>query len=293
MLLHGPVTPNIPTKRTADWIEREYGREKWPAIERAIDAICDGETSPPRNMARVIARVSRSEIYGSDDALDELPAVVSGNELRVARGIAWGAYQQLIVDAVVDHCVTDTDAVVELGSGWARNLLRVWLGGGPANATYVAGEFTASGRRAATRLAGLEPSLRFISLPFDYHRPNFSTLDRFRHAVIFTAHSVEQVPNVSVELLAAIRSMAARVTCIHFEPVGWQVESSGADTHNQTGSSRAYATNNNYNVNLVETLRLAEANEILKVERITTEAIGINPSNATSVVRWSSLPTTR
>jgi hypothetical protein len=291
LLLYGPIdmTADTPIERTAEWIEREYGREKWPAIERTIDAICNDETSPP-NMARVIARVSRSEMYGGGGALAEFPAVVSGKELHVARGIAYGAYQQLIVDAVVDDCTTDTDAVVELGSGWARNLLRVWLGGGPANAIYVGGEFTASGRRAATRLAELEPSLRFISLPFDYRQPDFSPLDRFRHAVVFTAHSVEQVPRVSVHLLAAMRSIAARVTCLHFEPVGWQVDERVPTlTQERLGSSRAYAIRNDYNVNLIETLRLAEADEILKIEHITTEAVGINPSNAASVVRWSSL----
>ena len=155
---------------------------------------------------------------------------------------------------------------------------------------YVGAEFTASGCRAATRLAALEPSLRFTSLPFDYRNPGFPVLDGLRHAVVFTAHSIEQIPYVSVDLFAAIRGIAKRTTCLHFEPVGWQVrESDGNTGSGQPGSSRAYASGNDYNLNLIEMLRRAENEGILDVDHVSTEVIGVNPSNATSVIRWSSL----
>ena len=34
----------MPVARDSDWVEREYGREKWPAIERIVDEVTTRES---------------------------------------------------------------------------------------------------------------------------------------------------------------------------------------------------------------------------------------------------------
>jgi hypothetical protein len=147
----------------------------------------------------------------------------------------------------------------------------------------VAAEYTAAGRRASAALAELDPRLDFSAIPFDYHEPVLP-VDGHRHAVVYTAHSIEQIPKVRPELIEAIRGVADRVTCLHFEPVGWQVES-----QEREGSTLAYAEEHDYNRNLVEVLREAEAGGRIAIEILRPELFGINPRNSTTVIRWTSV----
>jgi len=264
--------------RSTEWVEREYGDEKWPAIEGAIAEVCAAEGSAP-DPARVVAQVARAE-------MGVLPAesdmIVNGHPERLSLSLATGAYQSLVVETVLSHCTPETDLVVELGSGWGRNLMCLWLAGGPAGARYVAAEFTETGRRASAQLAALTPAMSFAALPFDYRAPDLTALAPGRTAVVFTAHSIEQVSELPDVLIEAIAGTAASITCVHFEPVGWQIDDSLA------GSSREYARHHDYNLNLVELLgRHADARTI-SVDGIQAEHIGLNPDNATSVVTWSS-----
>ncbi len=271
--------------RDAEWVNREYGAEKWPNIERLISAL--GSTDRVHDLARAVAQVSRSEVYSNAESTVRMRAVMAGVTLEVARSIAFGAYQQFVVDSVVDACTEATDTVIELGSGWGRNLFRVWLGGGPSAATYIGAELTDSGRRAASRLADLEPRLSYVSHPFDYHSPRLPNAKDARHAVVFTAHSVEQIPQISPVLLESIMASGQSVTCLHFEPVGWQL---GIPADGRDGSSEQYAQAHDYNRNLVAELRAAESASKLRIDHIDHDAVGFNPHNATTMIRWHSEP---
>ena len=212
-----------------------------------------------------------------------MDAVVPGDLVQASAGFALAAQQALVVDSVLARCRESTGVIVELGSGWGRNIFAAWLGGAPRGARYVAAEYTGAGRRAAERLAALNPHIAFESHSFDYYQPVLATVPRPSHAVVFTVHSVEQIPQLKPEVIDVIRSIADEVDCVHLEPVGWQLE-----TKSGAGSSREYAERHDYNRNLVALLRAAEAAGDIRIEAILPEAVGANPLNATTMIRWRS-----
>jgi hypothetical protein len=90
-------------------------------------------------------------------------------------------------------------------------------------------------------------------------------------------------PEVKPELFEAIRGVAKRVTCIHFEPVGWQIAGYAGQA-----SSSAYAEQHDYNRNLVECLTAEADAGRLVVDYIRPDVFGINPENSTTIIRWRS-----
>jgi len=267
--------------RTREWVAREYGEEKWPAVERLVERVCEDEGPEPR-MSRVLARLSRDEWYHGDDANTIQEAIVDGRQVHSPRSVTFGGFQHFVTEATLSACDPEPELVVELGSGWGRNLFAIWLAGGPPGAMYVGAEYTGAGRAAAARIAALEPALRFESIPFDYHSPDLSALPRVGRAVVITVHSVEQIPHVRQEVIESIRGLAADVECLHFEPVGWQV--GDAD---RAGSSQEYAEAHDYNRNLVSLLRKAETREEIEIVAVDPEVVGPGTfRNATTRVHW-------
>jgi hypothetical protein len=263
--------------RSAEWVQREYGTEKWPAIERLIAEVGAAEGGPP-DPTRVVSQVARAEMGG---LAGEGDVIVNGHVERLPLSLAWGAYQSLVVESVLARCGPETKLVVEMGSGWGRNLASLWLGGGPRDATYVAAEFTEAGRRATSELGRLIPGMRLEPIAFDYHQPDLGGVEPVEEAVVFSAHSVEQISELPEAFVPAVLGVAQRVTCLHFEPVGWQLDPSLA------GSSREYAEHHDYNLNLIPLLGGQAEKGAIVLDETRPEVIGVNPSNATSLVAWS------
>jgi hypothetical protein len=227
-----------------------------------------------------VLRLVAREQWRGGDPLECSPAIVGGQLVEIPPSGAWAAEQGILLEALLRACVPGTDLIVELGSGWAWHLLSLWSAGGPPDARYVAAEYTEAGRGASEALASLDPHLDFTALPFDYNDPDLSAVPPAEHALVFTVNSVEQVPRLDPAVFDAIRGLAGQVTCVHCEPVGWQLDADAA------GSSRAYAEENDYNRDLVDRLREEEAAGRLTVEGIALDVIGTNPRNATTVIRW-------
>ena len=61
----------------------------------------------------------------------------------------------------------------------------------------------------------------------------------------------------------------------------------GASEALSAGTSRAYAEHHDYNRDLLEVLRAEEAAGGLRIEAIEPDVLGLNPDNATTLVRWS------
>jgi hypothetical protein len=254
--------------RTREWVEREYDREKWPAARDAIADVVG--TAAPGDLRHVVNRVAElllSSTVTSGAARDRLFA-------RVDEAVAH------LVQRVAAAMTDQTGAVIELGSGWGRNLCEVYLRTGRADVAYVAAEYTPSGRRCTDALAEIDPGMSLTAVPFDLTAPDLAPVGRHAHAVVFTNHAIEQVPHVTDELLDAIRRVATDVTVLHFEPVGWQM-------HRGSGSSESYATLHDYNRNLVEVLRRAEGRQDIAIADIVVDAVGANQHNSSTYIRWS------
>jgi len=274
------VSASAQIRRTREKVQEEYGHQKWPAMERLIaDEI---EREPDAGLARILYRCAASWWRRPEGPLAPRDFVVDGEVVSLPLGGAYGAAQTIILDAVAAATRPDTDLIVEMGSGWGWHIVTAFTAGGPRDATYVAAEYTEAGRRCAERLAAVDDHLTLQAIPFDYHEPRFEGLPAARHAVVFSAHSIEQIPYVKPELFDAISGLADEVTCLHFEPCGWQV----GPEHDGRGTSQAYASEHDYTRNLVPALREAEADGRLVIDEVVADVFGINPRNSTTAIRW-------
>jgi hypothetical protein len=120
------------------------------------------------------------------------------------------------------HIEADTVNIVELGSGFGKNLFRLWLNGGPPRAKYFAFEFTANGRKCASYLASLESGMKFETRAFDYYTPKIDGFDRNAKTFVFSSYSIEQIPTLGTAVFEELLALPGLTKVVHVEPVGWQ-----------------------------------------------------------------------
>lgn len=120
----------------------------------------------------------------------------------------------------------DTQAIVELGSGWSANLFQLYIGLGHARTRKIrfhGAEYTKEGQAAANLLAQHDGQMLYRSHNCDYRAPNIGYLRPYKkHILVYTRHSIEQVDYINPELYDMLRALEAKVTLVHIEPVGWQ-----------------------------------------------------------------------
>jgi hypothetical protein len=252
--------------RDASWVNREYGRDKWPAVLAKINAsIAAGELS----LSRVFASLIRSEWEAPDHRA--IAAVASGQRVQLPAALAWYGSYALIAEAVISACRSDTSAVVDFGCGWGRSLFDIWLRGGPRAATYHAFEFTQAGLDCVAALAALEPLMKVRTGRFDFQKPDFSCLARpLGHAVVFTVSSLHQVPLVDANAYRTIFGIADAVDCLHFEQIGWQIDPRGQ----AAAADREYALRNDYNRNLWSVLTELKENREIEMVDVSADLLG-------------------
>lgn len=266
--------------RTKEWVQREYGRDKWPPILAQIDAMgAAGETS----IARAVATLARSEMGGLD--LSPVDAAAFGSTVRLPKVASFCGYDALIAESVIAACRDDTDAVIELGAGWGRSLFTVWTRGGPRDAVYAGLEYTEAGIECISRLGRLEPALNVVAAPFDFHAPVFPDLGALRHAVVFSIYSLQQLTSTDPAAYRALLAAAPEMNMLHFEPIGFQMPQPGPLDER----SQAHALKNGYNLdmwNVISQLREDGDIEVLAAEH---DLFGYLDHYPMSLVHWRKL----
>ena len=125
------------------------------------------------------------------------------------------------------HRHPSVDSVVELGSGYARNLFRLQRRAADELdhvLRWHACEYTQAGRDAARALHRLASGMDLKVHAFDYHHPDLSFLDGSCDVLFFTVCSIEQVPEIGREVIEEMLARSGRCACFHFEPIGWQLD---------------------------------------------------------------------
>jgi len=185
--------------------------------------------------------------------------------------------------------------IVELGSGWGKNLFNLFKFGGPLDAEYWGFELTATGRRLMEKVgAACAPTMRLSSSPFDYYDADFSSLVGNVDTCIFTHHSIEQIPEISESLIERIMAIPGFKLCMHMEPVGFQFKSDkwlvGASNKKLMGKidadNRRFAEKRNQNSNLYPVLRRLESQGKLKIFSVKKYFTSHLLANATTVISW-------
>jgi hypothetical protein len=252
----------FPTRqRTRDEVLREYDREKWGVVLtwlRAQSRVSMEDLLRAQGMEpeRIIA-------YARDNQFFTAPA----REVMVA-------YENLLFEKLRPHA---TGALAELGCGLGDKLLRMAELLKPK--TVFGGEFTMSGVECGRFLAKMS-SINAQFKHFDYNNP--ATLEAVpKHAMVFTSHSIEQIPNLSETFIAGLIRRAPRAV-LHFEP-----DYEGHDANSLTGlMQRRYAELNDYNRNLWGLLKTFETKGQIRILEHSTDVFGINPFNSTSIFIW-------
>ncbi len=248
---------------------------KWAEVrDHAAAVIESGETDLSRAV-RIVDAEERSL------SLEPLDGIALGERVTLPRAAMTGARRDLIQRILLDACAADVDLVVELGSGGGINLLNLHLWGGP-KVPYFALEPTASGRRVADLLAGLDDDLELTTLAYDYERPDYGGLPTGNaHVLVFTIHSIEQVTELPREAVAGLLGLGARVTGVHFEPVGWQI----LDQPDE--ASYEFAQRQRYNRNLWPLLQELEGEGKLVVATVTPDLFGDKYKNPGTLIVWN------
>lgn len=265
-------------KRDETWVQREYGTEKWPAV---LQQIREAKASGEKDLSRVLFDVIRRQ--RDLPGWQERECVLGGEDRILPFGVAWEARQGITCETLQDCVRADTSLVVEMGSGWGFNLLQFWCKGGPRDARYVAAEFTAAGRQCTEELAELDPGLDLSTVALDYHDALATQIEGTDgHALVFSCQSLEQIPTVKPDVIQLIASLGSKVTCVHVEPIGWQMGDGGAFAELR----RAYAERHDYNRNLWELLQSQQAQGALTIRRAVPDFVGVNPENPVSAIEW-------
>jgi hypothetical protein len=169
--------------------------------------------------------------------------------------------------------IENVDTIIELGCGWGYNLgiLRKKI----KELKIVGGEYSQNGVDLGNKLFEKEN----IKLQkFDYYEEKWDSLfENVENALVFTSHSIEQIPKFE-KVFDNLKKHSNKIkTVIHFEPV---IELYGNSLMDSL--RKKYAEINDYNRDLISTLK----RENISIVEIKPKEFGINPFNPTSIVKW-------
>lgn len=268
----------------------EYQADWAAVLERAKTLVADGEAS----LARVLSLLGRPPERNPNAALLRLYGHrIAGKRIR---GISDQGYERILFEGTIQRELSraidaDTANIVELGSGYSKNLFGIWLNGGPRNARYVGMEYTSAGRECGSYLAQLEPGIRYESYEFDYYKPSFpSTIGRAK-TFVFTCYSIEQITHLDRRTFDALIALPGLYKVMHIEPVGWQKGPRLLPFPTEPIlwlSTRISARRTRYNTNLVRMLEsLQRAGKIVLCEPPKIDYLAHRPNLPGSVFTWS------
>ena len=122
---------------------------------------------------------------------------------------------------------SDVKNVVELGSGWGRNLMLLIeaLGSRASDKSFYFLEYSQAGVNASdTLVKELQTPFRHsASLRFDYTKGLPEEIKKISgKTVFFSCFSIEQVPKVGRKFFTDMSSLPFDFVVFNFEPIGWQ-----------------------------------------------------------------------
>ncbi len=91
------------------------------------------------------------------------------------------------------------------------------------------------------------------------------------------------MPVLKKEALAGLLGMARDLTCLHFEPVGWQLDKKDRKP-GKGASNEAYVEENDYNRNLWPLLKELQDEGRIRIDRVEAEVFGVVPENCVSII---------
>lgn len=263
--------------------------------------IADGESDPHRLVHRLYAH-ERFNVLGVDASgairfapidharnPNKFPLLPTGvpafrivaNQDRYTLAPYYAHPMDFLVDFLRQNPV---DAVVELGSGYGRNLVELFYRGGPKGIPYYAGELSESGTEMATMLATKMADLRIMPFRFDHEEPDLAAIAEKSRVLFFTFHTIEQVATLRADYFKILAGHADRVTGVHFEPFGFQIAQFPGEV---TDAQKRLIEGNGWNGNMVEMLTASARRGEIDITFMAKNMMGSDdPENPTSLAVW-------
>lgn len=138
---------------------------------------------------------------------------------------SYSFFRASVLWSIFASIYTDTEAIIETGCGFGRNINDLISHGLPLSVHIYCLEFTPSGRNAA-RLAlhTFASDYTHTVLPFNYLSPDFGPIKgKYKRVTVYSVASIEQVAVLPDSYLERILELADKVDGVHMEPIGWQM----------------------------------------------------------------------
>ena len=191
---------------------------------------------------------------------------------------------EYLISALNPYITSNTDCIIELGSGWGRNILDLSTNKDFKNIDFIAGELSTSGQKV-TKLFTNIFNLNVKSVDFNWHDVDsiYALLKStsYTSVVIYSYYSIEQIPHLNCDVFKNVLNLNIDVKFVHIEPVGFQYNSKACPW---TGAGDLH-----YNRNLKNCLDELQKDNLIELDNVdigyfqshTTEA----GKNAT-LIQW-------
>ena len=184
------------------------------------------------------------------------------------------------------------DVIIELGSGWGRNLFYFIKHCNHNKHKYISGEYTQSGIDIQNYLKNRFFNRDDIDLDiysFDYNNShlffdNIKAKYNLNNIFVFTHHSIEQITYLQDTFFTNLLNISKNIKCVHIEPIGWQISNKSLMKENTSGYS-AY-----YNKNLYEKLQNLQNDNKITINNVILDYFNFGgPQSCGTLVEWTKL----
>lgn len=218
-----------------------------------------------------------------------------------------------MIDTIVNAFNDDTQAVVELGCGWGRNLAAIALSTHRRDLTFVGLEQSENGLNCTQELLQKDPTIQFSTDHFDFYNPDFSGVQDLNDIVVFSCAAIEQIAFIGTDFIDRVMAMANNVTLIFYEPIGWQrigqLQEFGVATTLKEmmgniplekfhvkeyifnlvdaavlSNAVSWSIGGRYNLNLLSVIQHAIKRQIVDMKQAEYDISGMNPFNPYSLI---------
>jgi SAM-dependent methyltransferase len=212
---------------------------------------------------------------------------------------------EITVPTIIDLIDSETEAVVELGCGFGRNLFAIWnlISHERPELAFIGAELSESGLEAARGIAALEPAAKISFHRFNYLDPSFGFLDGLKNIVVFTAHSIEQVHRIGTAFFQKLLASTDKVRCVHFEPVAWQMNAAVTEALKakappaderfslfgpvNDAASAKMPLSVDWNIDLAQCLRSLAEQGAIHIDAIDLNCSGDTFYNPSTLIAWT------
>lgn len=182
------------------------------------------------------------------------------------------------------------ESIVELGSGFGRNIYYYASKLLDKNYNFYMGEYTQGGISAANLIKDKFFKNKKIKINhFDYNNSDtfFEQLkmEKKHNSILFsTFWSIEQITVLKKEVIENMLSLSNNISCIHIEPIGWQISEKSIMKEDKT-DFRKY-----YNKNLYSILKELENENKIKIDEIKLDFFNFgDPESCGTLIKWTKI----